>query len=382
MNKSQDPGITSIPPLLNKSYFPSLDGLRAVSIFIVLCAHLRGRYEYILPTAVWEYFFAGNIGVYVFFCISGFLITSLLLKEKLTTGNISLKNFYIRRFFRIIPVSILYLVLLFILNKVLHLNVSLLAFGAAFIYIINIAFRSQWFISHYWSLSVEEQFYLFFPFLVKKGPDFALRAILIIEVILLSIRILYNYSLFPDNMLFEVFRRAITNLDGVLLGALTAILVFKRVISIELFSRYNLLIKIGCILTIPLFGSNFIGFAPINSSITSILICVLLLCCLLPTNDFIFKILNWGPMKKIGVLSYSLYIFQQFFLVPPPIIFKLYQFKLPDPQLYKLPFVYFPYNIISLIVVAYLSYNYFEKPFLKLKDRFSTKAIKIGRISA
>lgn len=379
MKNYRSHGITSVPPLLASSYFPSLDGLRAVSIFIVLCAHLRGRYEYLLPIAVWEYFFAGHIGVYVFFSISGFLITSLLLKEKLATGNISLKNFYIRRFFRIIPVSMLYLMLLFILNNILDLHISLIAFGAAFFYIINIAFRSQWFIAHYWSLSVEEQFYIFFPFLVKKDPDFAIKAILIIEATVLTTRILYHYSLFPDNIVMEIFRKAITNLDGVLLGALTAILVFKRVIHVEFFFRYNLLMKIVCILAIPLFGSDFIGFAPINSSIASVLICTLILSCLVPANDFIFKTLNCAPMKKIGVLSYSLYIFQQFFLVPPPDIFQLYKFKSPGTHIYNLPFVYFPYNIICLSIVAYLSYNYFEKPFLKLKDRFSIKVVKIAK---
>lgn len=381
MKNYQSHGIIAVPSLLNKSYFPSLDGLRAISIIVVLCSHLRGRYSHILPAVVWDYFFAGNIGVYVFFCISGFLITSLLLKEKLASGNISLKNFYIRRFFRIIPVSILYLLLLFILNLILDLNISLIAFAAAFFYIINILSNSQWFTAHYWSLSVEEQFYIFFPFLVKKGPDFAIRAIIIIEVALLTTRVLHHYSLLPENIAFEVFRRVITNLDGVLLGALTAILVFKQIIKFELLYRFNLLIKIVCILAIPLFGSNFIGFAPINSSIAAILICILILTCLVPTNDFIYRTLNWAPVKKIGVLSYSIYIFQQFFLVPPASTLQFDKLKLPAGQIYNLFFVYFPYNIFCLIIVAYLSYNYFEKPFLKLKDRFSIKFVKDESVS-
>ena len=86
--------ITEIPEVFNASHFPGLDGLRAISILIVLLGHsLIGTW--------WVKYFPGSIGVDIFFVISGFLITTLLLKEKVKNGKVSLSNFYMRRFLRI-----------------------------------------------------------------------------------------------------------------------------------------------------------------------------------------------------------------------------------------------------------------------------------------
>ena len=96
------------PVAISKSHLPSLDGLRGISILLVVISHTFGDKK---P------FYNGGFGVSIFFVISGFLITLLLLQEKYTTGSVSLKNFYIRRFLRIFPVAYLYLVVLLVLNS-------------------------------------------------------------------------------------------------------------------------------------------------------------------------------------------------------------------------------------------------------------------------
>lgn len=123
----------TIPPAFAGDRLPSLDGIRAVSIGLVLFSHLSNAFKLNQQTHfIIEH--AGVLGVHVFFVISGFLITTLLLKERINTGNVSLKNFYIRRVFRIFPVAFLYLICRMLLNRLLLLQIPLKCFiGAAFL---------------------------------------------------------------------------------------------------------------------------------------------------------------------------------------------------------------------------------------------------------
>src|SRR5580700_4899819 len=100
-------------PLDTPSRIPSLDGLRAISIFCVLLAHLSGT-RHFLRCEVFELY--GNFGVRMFFVISGYLITTLLLKEQQRTGTISLREFYARRSYRILPAAYAYMFMAIALN--------------------------------------------------------------------------------------------------------------------------------------------------------------------------------------------------------------------------------------------------------------------------
>src|SRR5260221_4908735 len=125
---------------------PSLDGLRAISIALVVWCHVgdgRGMYSY------------GSFGVTIFFVISGFLITHLLAAEEEKRGSVSISDFYRRRAFRILPPAILYLLVTAGLTSgvdVLH----------CLLFVRNLNPGSE-VTSHYWSLSIEEQFYLIWP---------------------------------------------------------------------------------------------------------------------------------------------------------------------------------------------------------------------------
>ena len=145
--------ITDVPDVLKQPHFAGLDGLRGISILVVLACHLAVHTPYI------DYF-SGDIGVETFFVISGFLITSLLLKEKVKRRKVSFRNFYIRRFLRIVPVAYLFLLALMLLNNYLKLNTSGFDFLTAFLYIKNVPFHKypDWYTGHFWTLSVEEQY--------------------------------------------------------------------------------------------------------------------------------------------------------------------------------------------------------------------------------
>lgn len=138
--------------------FPGLDGLRALSILLVLTSHMHDP--------VWS-FFAGGFGVTIFFGISGFLITTLLLREEDRHGRVSLKNFYIRRVFRILPLYFLALAL----TMVLVLGLGLGEGGSNFLERLpllatfNGEFAGSGTFSHSWSLGIEEKFYVIWPLL-------------------------------------------------------------------------------------------------------------------------------------------------------------------------------------------------------------------------
>ena len=168
---------------------PSLDGLRAVSIGLVVAFHIIGM------TAFGGAFAnIGNLGVRVFFVISGFLITGLLLKEKERTGSISLRRFYARRTLRIFPAFYTFLAVIGICAAAGLIVVNKFDLLEAGTYIINYfpGYQHSHYVRHIWSLSVEEQFYLLWPCVLsfagrRRGLMFAAAFILIAP----ALRLLY-----------------------------------------------------------------------------------------------------------------------------------------------------------------------------------------------
>lgn len=301
--------IDSVPEILKANYFNSLDGLRAISIFMLVIAHMNFRWH---NEFVAKLFGGGNIGVYVFFVISGFLITMLLVKEKVNAGTIALKKFYISRFLRIFPVAYLYLIVAFILGYLFRQDVSVIACLGATLYVRNFSFAGggSWYVNHYWSLSVEEQFYFISPAIIKRN----LKSYGILLLFLISIVPIY---------------RPYINLVCVVL----------------IFIIHN---------------SIFIHPNVINHTISACLIAIFLLNNLFVSNSLMFKFLNNKIMIWVGMMSYSIYIWQEIFTVNEKYV----------AGSFALPWYPFPPNIILLIGVSIISYNFYEKPFNKLKKRF------------
>ena len=144
---------------------PSLDGLRAVAILMVCLSHLAQT----KGSPIHNFSSFGNLGVRIFFVISGMLITRLLLDELHRDGSISLKGFYFRRTLRIFPAMWFYMGVVLLLEAAGVL--SLLPKDAlhAFTYTVNYDQHRSWYIGHLWSLSVEEQFYLLWPMAIWLG---------------------------------------------------------------------------------------------------------------------------------------------------------------------------------------------------------------------
>jgi peptidoglycan/LPS O-acetylase OafA/YrhL len=143
---------------------PSLDGLRAISILMVVIGHLAES-EFRSQTAADVAAAFANLGVRIFFVISGYLITKLLLNEESRTGGLNLRAFYTRRAYRILPAATFFMVAVFVIFR--H-QLHWYDVAAAVLYLTNYDYASPWFLKHLWSLSVEEQFYLLWPSILKK----------------------------------------------------------------------------------------------------------------------------------------------------------------------------------------------------------------------
>jgi peptidoglycan/LPS O-acetylase OafA/YrhL len=349
----------SVPQDLTISHFPSLDGIRAISVFIVLIGHADAEFHNKIIIAMLA---GGTLGVYIFFVISGFLITTLLLKEKIKTGTISLRNFYIRRALRILPVAYLYLIVIFILHTFWGLPVSPVEYVGCLLFLVNLGyFHTGVYTGHFWSLSVEEQFYIVFPSILKSNFLFIL---LVLILVVKSVDFRALNTLHPAHHIFSilnVFKELIYHLDGIIIGSLLAITLFKNIFPLQLVYKYKMLLHIICIPLILVFFNNLIGYSVFNSLISSILIAVLLASNLKVSNDYIFKFLNLDILKRIGILSYSTYIWQQLILFRYNNVFNNSEYRYWGLIV----------CLFMLSAVIYSSYEFFEKRFLNLKQKFT-----------
>ena len=340
--------INAIPAVLNVKQLPSLNGLRAISIIIVIYRH-----------AIWlqlkeDSFLNGDFGVTIFFVISGFLITSLLLKEKVMKGAISLKRFFIRRALRILPLAYLYLIVLLILDAFGLISMPTVEYLSGFFYFNN-WYNLSTYTGHYWSLSVEEQFYLFFPFLLKKLQLKYYVGICILFVLAAPlITYLANHPVFYQ----QTFRQLLplVKFQPIAIGSLMAIFMFKNVFNFEKLT--SVFVKLA-VLALMILTYKIDSPADINKVLCSAFIAIFIVINLYPKKDIIYIILNNKLMNYIGLMSYSLYIWQELFT------FENMPWRNAFPYAGSIAF-----NLPALFIVAYISYNYFEKPFLNLKKKY------------
>lgn len=355
--------IKSVPECLQASHFPGLDGLRGIAILCVIFSHA------LLDHGMNYFCYAlGMIGVQTFFVISGFLITTLLLKEKVSKGKVSLKNFYIRRFLRLAPVAYLFLFVVAVLTYIFKLDLSLASYLSAALYVKNLPFAHghDRLVGHFWTLAIEEQFYIIFPILLIYRPN---KYLVIILLLMLFIPILQylgfnKIGVFYSNSLIHILTFIIIALFGsgtfaILSGSLLSLLMFKGILDLKkINSNYWLSFVIFIIAAAIRYATVYpIYFVDIGIVLFSFGIAYVILLSL-KSSSFFNLILNNSLMIKIGVLSYSLYVWQALFTH-----YFIWEgwFKFSDSLWLNLPI---------LFLVAYISYNFYERTFLKLKAKF------------
>jgi peptidoglycan/LPS O-acetylase OafA/YrhL len=356
------------------NHITGFDGLRAISIMMVLLSHLgfydnffqqRPEYDRFL------YLFSGTAGVNIFFCLSGFLITWLLINEKRTQGSISFKRFYIKRFFRLSPPLVLFFLTLLVLGFFHIIHISKWGILLSAVYLYNYAPNDMYdtVLGSTWSLALEEQYYLFWPFLLS----FFTRNIKLIRMCLVVILVCVIAKLFLDNLSFmvgneqfvlgdnfKVNRFFIPAVGPVIIGSAFAIFSFHQplVAIFKKLGNWNLLISVVLYFSpiyLPASLLNFVDFT--QAAGVSILLLYLFV---YNNKNSIGKLLDIAPLSYIGKISYGIYVYQSFFITTAG------KGELVSIQS-------FPQNIILTLVVSILSYHFWEKWAMKYRDRLLQK---------
>jgi peptidoglycan/LPS O-acetylase OafA/YrhL len=348
-------------------YLPTLDGWRAVAILAVVLSHAKeslfgpgGLRE--SPTALhvasW-----GRLGVDLFFAISGFLITTRLVEESSREGRFCLGRFYTRRACRILPPYLLYLGLVGIAGAYGLLRVSGREVVECLAFVRNYTMHLEGtYTNHFWSLAVEEHFYLLWPLLLlAAGPGRATWLIPLLGLALHAWRSLdTRYHLFasvlPDA---GVVFRTDTRIDALLWGCFAA-LIFPTLARFR--GLHSLAWAWAPILAaIVAVGA---GQLPMQPLWFALLFPALVVSTVLAPTGVAGTILEWAPLRWVGRMSYSLYLWQTLFLQDPPG---------PDP-FFHLPWLKdWPWNLLAIVMVAWLSYHFVERPMIRLGHRLTAR---------
>jgi peptidoglycan/LPS O-acetylase OafA/YrhL len=363
----------SAPPI----HLSGLNGIRAIAAFGVLIFHttvsldsfgldpyIFGRNSDGQPRGT----LLGGFGVSMFFALSGFLITFLLLKEK-QLGEINIKHFYIRRLLRIWPLYYLYLAIALITCVVFQVsfipaNVIFYVFLLANIpYIFGFSVPL---IAHYWSIGVEEQFYSFWPWLISKSRNvLGMTTALVVALVVLKIGLrLYDikYHAGGQSWPYEVLH--VTRFQCMLVGSAGAILFFEE---------NTLFRKIANHRVVQFFSWAAIVLVAVNKFHIASFIDNEIICCLtvfiivgqiLKSNRLIN--LDTPVFDFLGKISYGIYVLH------PLVIFYLSKAVRFETQSSFVGYVFiFSLVILTTIFTSYLSFQFFEKRFLEAKGPFT-----------
>jgi peptidoglycan/LPS O-acetylase OafA/YrhL len=358
-----------------KIKFHSFDALRFISFLIVFFSHLS--YKYFSDNIFILFQGRGNIGVYFFFVLSGFLITYILLTEKKETNSIKLKNFMLRRVLRIWPlfyVMILFAVITSIIISYLNLASAHVGYSpnwlASCLFLENyqVIYHNQYAnrapLSVMWSLCVEEHFYIIWGltlFFCKRNqvPKF------IISFIFISLTTKYFFVL-NDLKQLEI----LTNLDFFMYGAIPAYLIVFYKEQTEKFIQNTLVWHKISILFLALIIVLFSGhvdlgeFYFLENSIYGIIFGMVLFV-FLPQEENRFRISDKNILSRLGTYTYGLYLIHIIVIILFEKIFIKYNIKFENHFT-----LYVCLSLTLTIIASYLSYYIIEKPFLKLKNKF------------
>lgn len=280
-----------------------------------------------------------ELGVKLFFVISGYIITILLLKEEETTGGANIAAFYARRVFRILPPFLLYLacVLVFAAAGMIAVPISDVAVSAAFLCNTNIT-DCDWFVAHTWSLAVEEQFYLFWPLMLALIAPMRRK----IFLAFLMLGLLVAFLLLPDQ-----YHSNFSSFPCIAAGALYG-LSGRLKTAIERNAS-----GVAWLLVASVFVAGQLSPASKWFEAATPLALLYLIFSAYRIKWITIALESW-PLQMVGLGSYSLYLWQQVFLAKPE------RYLLGAPSLWLLPIV-----VISSVMLV-------EKPFVRMGRKASS----------
>lgn len=360
-------------PAVSFSHLPALDGVRGIAILIVMIYHL----EWLMPT-LHDYVKGGFLGVDLFFALSGFLITSILLNEYEKTSTISLKNFFIRRCLRLMPAFWFFVICLYLFGTYLlpEFQASLVYGRHDFIYALT--YTMNWYsatnpgfdsnLNHTWSLSIEEQFYiiwsliLYKAFAEKRKHEHILYLTLGLITVLSISRALRALTGADTRLLYY---STDTRIDSLLMGCGVSMVFIWKMLPAETVKKvwFNLLLICSVIAAFVVTFSlshedrNLYVF---GLPMFNLAVAIMIFWLVSTKGTIIHKVLENSILRWIGNVSYALYLWH----------YLLYEYAKKEfvpggSQIFV--------GVTLAFVLAALSYYCVERPFLRLKSRFHSK---------
>lgn len=355
-------------------YLPSIDSLRAIAVIAVIIYHIDANY---LP--------GGFLGVDLFFVLSGYLISSLIIKEYKSTGTVNLYNFYVRRARRLLPavyfMITVVLIIITLFNGVL-LKKSYLDALFGYIYSSNWwyifhkldyfdSFGSQSPFKHLWSLAIEEQFYMFFPliFLIfnrksksNNGNSKLTKNFIYVVLSLILVSLIAHILLFDINNINRIYFGTDTRAFSLLVGVVGAILYPMDRLSERTTKKDNMIYSIVSLVSILVLIGIMINTSEYNTWLYRggfLLVAIIGLIIIISSGrqyTFMSKLLSFKPFVFIGKISYSLYLWHfPILVVTTPVS------EIGNPNLF-----YVTLRIVLIFLVATGSYMFVETPIRKL----------------
>lgn len=353
--------------ITQRVYFPGLNALRFYAAFSVMIVHIGTNFAELRKSAV-IYPLLNTLAidaqsaVNLFFVLSGFLITYLLLDEQARTGALSIRNFYVRRILRIWP---LYYLIAFVGFVVLPLALGtaepfypITARGIVLVplFLANFA-GPMGALGHLWSISLEEQFYLIWPWVARDQQRLVKVAVGVIVVKLAILPVIDALGVDSVSLLYTGMR-----FECMAIGALFAYVYFTRHPALRLI--YSRLAQAAALLVL---GFIIVQDVPLTTPIimiTSLAFAVLIVN--VATNPRSWVKLNYRWMNSLGQISYGIYMYH--FPLLYAVLFMLMRAGVPEDDSYR-AFLY-TVTVSGTLLLSFASYRWFESPLLRLKTRF------------
>lgn len=356
-----------------EGHLPSLDGWRAVAISLVLVEHLSLSLNPLLEAVGINRLNGpipnlGQIGVQIFFGLSGFLITTKLINEFVKHQKISLKAFYIRRTFRIIPPAVIFSAAVYVSSIVGQISVPFYNIFSALLFMANYTgSTASWYVGHFWSLAVEEHYYLIWPitFALISRPKLALKVLFFTGLSIALWRSI-DYRLHLTGSSPAVFwGRTDIQADTIIYGSMAAVIIaaYGKTASAKFFDRRWLFVATIAMVSVASLPHLDWKVWMVLLSVRNIGIAAMISISVLGGMRGGYRFLQTAPLRYIGSISYSLYLWQQLFLVER------------EPATGWLSYLQlFPINIFLAFACAIASKRFVEEPAIALGKRVLQRA--------
>jgi peptidoglycan/LPS O-acetylase OafA/YrhL len=347
----------------SSTYIPPLDGLRGLSIIIVFIAHVG-----------FQQWVPGGFGVTIFFFISGYIITKLLIDEYARHGRLYLKLFYIRRLLRLYPPLLFMIGLLFSYLAISSTPINYHEIVACLLYYENYFFfyhgdQSSLICRILWSLSVEEHFYILFPILLMvlvKVPKWLIASLVLLTLAALCFRIFgeLHYSSSPKDAERYTYALTHTRFDSIIFGCLAAAIlylpntgIYRSLLTNKTAFAVAVVLLIACLIVRDVFFRNTFRYSLQGLSLFIIIPAVVST----PAYPVINRLLSGRVLVFIGKISYSVYLVHM-------VAISLVSYFVSGLH----SFVYYISAAALTILFALCSYYIVEKPLMGLRKKFKS----------